>query len=158
MFVFLSLFRIFTKWTNHHCNRSRHCSLSEAVSIAEIKPKDQRQPWTIQHTFSISFKWKCMASDHVYCYKRNPPESGKFFACKKFRYFLLEECRILGFGISIWLKESEIILTIVVWNGTSTKTSTKNLESMASIHNPRLSWIPLYGLNDDFYKHIRYSK
>ena len=49
---------------------------------------------------------------------------GSFFACKKFRYFLLEECRILGFGISIWLKESEIILTIVVWNRTSTKTST----------------------------------
>ena len=45
-FVFLSLFRIFTKWTNHRCNRSRHCSLSEAVSITQIKPKDQRQPWT----------------------------------------------------------------------------------------------------------------
>ena len=108
--------------------------------------------------FSISFKWNCMASDHVYGYKRNPPESGKFFPCKKIRYFLLEECRILGFGISIWLKESKIILTIVVWNQTSTKTSTWNLESMASTQNPRLSWIPLYGLNDDFYKHIRYSK
>ena len=99
-----------------------------------------------------------MASDHVYCYKRNPPEPGKFFTCKKFRYFFLEEYRILGFGISVWLKESEIILTIVVWNQTSTEPSTWNLESMASIQNPRLSWIPLYGLNDDFYKHIRYSK
>ena len=71
---------------------------------------------------------------------------------------MLEECRILGFGISIWLKESEIILTIVVWNQTSTKTSAWNLKFMASAQNPRLSWIPLYGLNDDFYKHIRYSK
>ena len=83
---------------------------------------------------------------------------GSFLLVKKIRYFLLEECRILGFGISVWLKESEIILTIVVWNRTPTKTSTWNLESMASIQNPRLSWIPLYGLNGDFYKHIRYSK
>ena len=35
---------------------------------------------------------------------------GSFLLVQKFRYFLLEECRILGFGISICLKESEIIL------------------------------------------------
>ena len=34
-----------------------------------------------------------MASAHVYCYKGNPPESGKVFARKEVRYFLLEECR-----------------------------------------------------------------